>query len=127
MLVQQFKQGSIFINCHAVGQFGGGPHAHLGVAFHDHQFHRSITMDLHDDGAIELDIGRQQRSRCHHFAEHLAHRRRIAAAHQHLLPRVWQFNQFAAHCAVLEHEFAKGICHYPIRFNFSRNSTLRRR
>jgi hypothetical protein len=43
---------------------------------------------LHDDRAIELEIGRQQCGSRHHFTEQRLNRTRVIAARQDLLPGI---------------------------------------
>jgi len=66
---------------------------------------------LHDERAVELDVGLHQRGRGRHFAQQLRHRRGVApglvAAVQDLLPHVGQPHQHAAHRQALENEFVK--------------------
>ncbi|MNT90695.1 hypothetical protein D3C72_2316560 [compost metagenome] len=66
-------------------------------------------MDLHDDGAVEFQVGRQQGGGSHHFAQHFFHGRRIGVARHHFLPGVGHVDELAAHGGVVENKFLQGI------------------
>ncbi|CAB4392230.1 unnamed protein product [Rhizophagus irregularis] len=66
-------------------------------------------MNLHDDGAVEFQVGRQQGGRGHHFAQHRAHCRRVVVAVLDFAPGVRNFHQLAAHGSVIENEFLQRV------------------
>lgn len=88
-----------------------GAHRQVGVAFDDDHGDRAIAVQLQDQGAVEFDVGREQRGRGHHFTEQMTYRRRVVVTLEHGAPRRVEADVFAAHRGGVEHEFLKLIGH----------------
>ena len=107
--VEQLRHGGDVGDGGVRVQLGRGAQAQVGVALDDHQAHGTVTVDLHDDGAVEFQVGRQQGGGSHHFAQHFFHGRRIGVARYHFLPGVGNVDELAAHGGVVENKFLQGI------------------
>ena len=73
-------------------------------AFDDEQANRTVTLQLHDEAARELERRCEQRRRGDKLREDALQRRRIAMAGEDRAHRVGQRHERAAYGGMLEHE-----------------------
>jgi len=92
----------------------GGAQTEVGLHLGYSHLDRAVAKDLQDQGTVELDIALHQHAGRRHFAQQLAHRRRVGtgtgvggATGQDVLPGVGQADQHAAHGHALENEFVQ--------------------
>jgi hypothetical protein len=67
--VEQLRHGGAIGDGGVRVQLGRGAQAQVGIALDDHQAHGTVTVDLHDDGTVEFQVGRQQGGGGDHFAQ----------------------------------------------------------
>ena len=109
-----------------------GAQAQVGLHLGHRQLDRPIAMHLHDQGAVELDVGLHQHPSGQHLAQKLAHGRRVSAGFAvagapalDLGPGVGQTHDGTAHGHAIEQKLVQ--FRHPIPHQSSLRNPARKR